>query len=546
MTFSDDVAKRCERLNDDRKECITNISIMGGYITSMAGFKTVADEILNLPVVQNVGTLVDNSVAYRKSVPLRSVSHCYLNSIGGMTYKGFTFDCTVTENEVGVGRAPYSFTFPKAFSFPTNDPYAFVPVVVGRTDDALGDASGFYNLSGTSMSGNGYLYGTDYVVGTILKCIPRFQNQETMEYFYPPDCFTDLRDAKPTAVVSYGANLYDESEITFASHLLNGANAYFEKTDEYFKTTMGSYINFYPMQPFGVYLDVGTYTLSLDAFIPTGGAPTTDIVSTVWSYDLRDYSSSSGGALGHRYLSAFDTWERITLTVVITKPSTYYLAIQGRGDATQYRNLDVRYKNIRLTRATDSEYVPYRAPITYDLPTAITNKLGKGCSDTIFDEYSFVDQKAITRVGEGNFNQAYLDKDTFPDVRMCYRHPYFVGMDLTIVSDVAHPIKMPFFDDDKSISAINNDGELFYKVGMYSSNVYIYVPKTVSPDVASFNAWEAQNPLKFVTKLASYTETPITPTGFDGLIEVEAGGYLEFVNDYGYPVPSTVTFQIVK
>jgi hypothetical protein len=31
---------------------------------------------------------------------------------------------------------------------------------------------------------------------------------------------------------------------------------------------------------------------------------------------------------------------------------------------------------------------------------------------------------------------------------------------------------------------------------------------------------------------------------FDNLLEVDPGGYLEFYNQYGYPVPSSVTYLL--
>ena len=516
------IADKLDILKDNLKQCRTNITSKGGYIYSTAGFKTVAEKILTLPTLQNVGTLVDNSVAYRKEVPANSVSHCYLNSIGGMTYKGFTFDCTVIDDG-GMLCAPYSFTFPKEFALPddVSGYWAFEPVVVGFTNGAIGDLPMDYTISGRNMSGQGYGL-VDIPVGTQLRCIPRFVDTDSSapnyRYFYPPECYTDLRDAKPTEVVSYGANCipypYSRQSISTCgvtivsnadgSITINGQNDGTGSAVLYLQTDLT--------------LKAGTYTNCGDV-------------------DMSFYDGVRTHPLVVGVSKTFDTDVTGSLYIYVLK-----------SDTTVYDNKVFHPMLVRGTTAVPFKL--YREPKTYTLPTAITNNLGKGCSDTLFDEYSFVDEKVITRVGQGAFEN--IDNTyNMSNGRIRYRCKLFAGareMPSSLVN-IPNKITMPFLVDDTTINDINTGittNKAIYKVQQQGTYVYIYLPQAEAPDAASFNAWIAKYPLDYIAELEVYTEEAVTDTDFNPLIEVEAGGYLEFVNEYGYAVPSTVTFQIVS
>lgn len=536
------IADKLDVLKDDLKECRTNIATMGGYITSTAGFKTVADEILNLPVVQNVGTLVDNSVAYRKDVPLRSVSHCYLNSIGGMTYKGFTFDCTVQEFN-GEYSAPYSFTFPKAFTFPTDDPYAFVPVVCGRTDAPIGDASGLhYTLSGTTITGQGTIFNADIPVGTQLRCIPRFENQETGEYWFPPDCYTDLRDAKPTAVVSYGANL-----IPFPYYFSRSG---FGEMDVGFTKEWAGL----------------TFTINADRSISVKGTATGTPSFVLGEYidfpkeDMYLSANMVGTVDGRAYVYTTDETGAYYTTDVITErwvklPKEHnfsWVGVQIISGTT----IDATFYPMLNTGSSALPYSPYFEK-TYTLPTAITDKLGKGYDATLFNEYSFVDKKAVERVKStkvnGDMITGFYEGGA---VTSKSRYQLVVPVsDMKILNGYTQygKILTPFFPNVGSVNSANANQTNLYQVAYTTlsdkPNLFYYLPLgffgDTTADYSKGKAWFNSAQLPIVYEKETYTEETI-PTDFNPLIEVEAGGYLEFVNEHGYPVPSTVTFQIVK
>lgn len=527
--MNETVSQKITQLNTDRLEGIANLTQKGVTAYDTDGFSQIVSKILEIPSDKLTSVRVNNEVSYRKQVPPNSAGFCYLNSIGGMTYKGFTFDCTVQEFN-GEYSAPYSFTFPKAFTFPTDDYYAFSPIVCGRTDAPIVDASALYTLSGTTMTGRGTIFNADIPVGTQLRCIPRFENQETGEYFYPPECFTDLRDAKPTAVVSYGSNLLDFEAALFYW------NARYTKDGE--KYTITDFGNGYS-HPY-VFTDKAEIcTLSASesfAHIVTG------VRINLGYYDGTNFTEAAsldiGGLTG-------------TSTIAVNAIRLNYSSASSAGWYFSYSEL-------RVNRGTTAlPYSPYRAPITYTLPTAITDNLGKGCSDTIFDEYSFVDKKAITRVGEGVVDALRHESST--SKRSSFLQAGFKEMRYTSRGYYVAQAQMPFFDFGYSIHQINADGYLEYVGTIYGANLCLYVPTPlVSADVNAFISWVNSQNFRYLAELEAFTETPITlaPTDFDGLIEVEAGGYLEFVNEtkdkdgnvnnYGYPVPSTVTFSLIN
>lgn len=81
------MAEHLESLHKDLQNCRMAIFNRGGTITARAGFAEVAKSIVALPPNNVVGTVIDDSIALEKSVPANSTKSCYLNSIGGATYK---------------------------------------------------------------------------------------------------------------------------------------------------------------------------------------------------------------------------------------------------------------------------------------------------------------------------------------------------------------------------------------------------------------------------------------------------------------------------
>ena len=93
------LAQILEKLFVSRDKGVVNLTAQGVAVDATAGIDEIMDQILEIDSFGdvNAATKVDNNVSYIKQVPVNSVSHCYLNSIGGMTYKiADTFTATVT------------------------------------------------------------------------------------------------------------------------------------------------------------------------------------------------------------------------------------------------------------------------------------------------------------------------------------------------------------------------------------------------------------------------------------------------------------------
>lgn len=543
--MNETVSQKITQLNTDRVTGITNLTLKGVTAYDTDGFSQIVSKILEIPSDKLTSVRVNNEISYRKQVPSGSAGFCYLNSIGGMTYKSKTYDA-----DTNSGYFNFNVTFDKPITLPSPTVsgatgWIFQPVICGvsskipYTNYIAVDGAGYSSYdgipSGTVISN---LYGDSGVPEGLasdvqLKIIPRFESvkngEGTGEYYYPPDCFTDLRDAKPTAVVSYGAN-----HIPFP---------YTGAEDMSGKGTL-------------------TFTTNADGTVTANGTPTNTCSKTFTASafcpppDVYFLSGCPQGGSNNTYctyltLSNNGTWvaefcdKGNGIKVDLTK-YTY-----TKASISMYIFAGVTADNLiwkpMLNSGTSAlPYSPYFKK-TYTLPTAITGKLGKGCSDTLYDEYSFVDQKAITRVGEGTIDSLTKEVE-YSSVRDCFLHPAFSEMRKNGYGDFVMYAQMPFFDFGYSIHQINADARLKYVGTNYGINVCLYVPAGVGADGDAFISWMHSQNIRYVSELETFIEESIAlaPTDFDGLIEVEAGGYLEFVNDYGYPVPSTVTFSLIN
>jgi hypothetical protein len=83
---------------------------------------------------------------------------------------------------------------------------------------------------------------------------------------------------------------------------------------------------------------------------------------------------------------------------------------------------------------------------------------------------------------------------------------------------------------------------------MYYSNAqcaWFFFPEGTFSTKEEAEAWFNDMQLPMVYELSEHIVTPIA-IDFTPLIQVEPGGSIEFVNEYGYAVPSTVTFQVIN
>ena len=229
-------------------------------------------------------------------------------------------------------------------------------------------------------------------------------------------------------------------------------------------------------------------------------------------------------------------------------------------DFTSMDDGTVFYPPAPLRNAKPTAIKSYKADgallAEYTLPTAITDKLGLGYDANLFNEYSFVDKEATEKVSATTISGT---SSMFSVVKNRDRAGYRLPKDATIIEAIQNDKKanllIPIFGNDYSMSELNNNlsqsgkTNLAWQVGgqYYSNyqNAWFFFPEGTFGTKEEAEAWFNERQLTLVYELAHYVITPVT-TDFNPLIEVEGGGYLEFVNEYGQPVPSTVTFTTIS
>lgn len=83
--------------------------------------------------------------------------------------------------------------------------------------------------------------------------------------------------------------------------------------------------------------------------------------------------------------------------------------------------------------------------------------------------------------------------------------------------------------------------------GIYIASVGIYVRllSTTASNLEEFKTWLSQNPLEVMYRLKTPIVTDISHLlPEDNLIPVEGGGTVTMLNEYGYAVPSEITYQL--
>lgn len=335
-------------------------------------------------------------------------------------------------------------------------------------------------------------------------------------YPYEP-YFAGLRSAKVTEIESMGVNLFDESQIT---HATTGAGvvseAYGVVQDGVLIAKMGYHNYGIIWKPFAMNLGAGTYTISADCYISTGGAPNLRVVARLYNVKTQTHTSDTVISL-----SAFDKWERISAQITVTAASEYMLCVQGVGNADLGSNMDVRFKNVCVAKGNIAEYSPYKKK-AFQIPKAV---------------------QALDGYGEGfdsnNFNSVEWSED---GKRVFNRRVKTVELDGSEEWYIAGGTFWTHINDSKkSQGTVLSSRYTCYIIDV----LYVSVASTGVSTVDEFKAALRADPF-YVTYII---DTPETVDMYellteDNFIEVEGNGTLTFKNEYGYAVPSEITYML--
>lgn len=503
--------------------------------------------------------IVDDATAYVKDIPSDAASYAELLAVGGMTHKVpvlsdenlFVSDALNDEWD-GNLYLPAGDSVEVRFGqfYHYNEVSPALPTSAFFPNAQVGKTHLFSYKSGhpqEQMMLYGVTAGEPFTMTEeILNGYITFRGQEADEngehvdgYFYDISLVevTDvLLDTPVTALEITGKNLFDEKAITGSVDGNGVVRNEISVTDEYISVKYGSYGNSFYLTPFLFYVKEGQQVnVSADVFIPTGGAPTLGVTLGIGN-PLLGFKGSNL----YPTVSAYDKWERVSKTLTANQTGYYFLLLQGAGNASQYSNMDVRFKNIKVTTDTnDTTYSPYHKT-TFAIPAAVQalDGYGWGIPNGAVNGIEWNEGGAayyVKRVGRVVYDGTEAWWGATSDGE------YYSAVGVTdakgTILTVSHNVKS------------GNPKEVGAPCAYFSKQTLVIFPgdyaSTVEEWKAQLAAWAAEgNPLTVYYELAEPIVTNVTRLfDWDNLIAVEGGGTITAVNEHNLAAPSTIVYR---
>lgn len=536
----------------------------------------------------------DSSVAYRKEVPQNALPYAAVMGVGGMTHRvegKNLFNIEALKSDTGaVGRLTISGNQVKLAAqneepwrdcadyttllFKDVCPEAKVgktytlscvtsPVTSGSAYEE-GSRSVYMYPSGTFVLTEGMynspieFYAGEYFEIDYYSMEAVFQNimlnEGSVALPYVEYAPPKLQDTKVTALEIVGKNLFDESAVTGT---INGVGAFENAatiTDEYLSIKFGSFVSSIFLTPFVFFLHEGQdLAISADVFVPTGGAPTLGIALGIGN-PLKNFAKS----VRYPNLSAYDEWQRVSATVNAKKTGWHFLLLQGYGNASNFHNLDVRFKNITVTTdLTVTDHIPYRKS-TFPIPAEVQAIDGNG-RGILGAEYEISGVKF-----DDVYNGIELDADGKATFVKRVEKIVCKGADdenwWGLTEGSHRYYVMRFVPLDSHAPCLSN---LYPSRGFSAGIPCIYTNSNqqivVFPDgalgdptstVDDWKAWLAEQyaagkPLEICYALATPVVTDVSAYfSPDNFIEVEGGGVITAVNEHEQAAPTSILYQL--
>lgn len=517
----------------------------GGEISSDAGIEALPEAIFNIPADTSLSFYEDEETAYEKAVPSGAEEYALLKSVGGMSYKSnnlipfpyYSGDIGTVYTRNGV-----TFTVNEDRSITrkgTAEGGAAIFMLTNGVD--FGDSSidtrnieSGTNATGTYAANKGLFYnGTQKVLSiqvpagtTVDDTLYPMLNKGSTVFPYEP-YFEGLRDTKVTEIVSYGKNLFD------ADNIIKGS---FD--------SVGGYMS-------------GEHLLRTSNPISIIGGETY-VVSCNPSYDLR-------------YLYFYGSENENISNMWMGRPTNHFYKFTAPKDArfvnigfeidgaTNGTVIDLSAaktnSEMQLERGSvNTEYKPYREPITYPIPEEVQalEGYGKGVSQQYHNYFDFNNNVFVKRIARRVFDGTEYWHASNTNEAGKYR------ISTSIASNkVVYPV-----DNSTPPSAVCNLYNAESVTNVYlqkrgftfsstSQAVFIYDEAYNTTDVSLWKEHLAElyaegNPLTVEYVITEPIETDISALfpNFDNFLSVEGGGTLEFVNEHSNAVPSTVKYTV--
>jgi hypothetical protein len=470
-------------------------------------------------IVESDLITIDSSTDYIKTVPARSAPYAEITKFGGMSYK--------SENLIPY---PYDFTGVDESNFKISIDNEQRLVVSGvPTSDkmytlkeiSLPVGSYFLTAIQTSTVTRVYLYkngtlmwshaSTDsplaftvdntsdvYKIAILALSNKPFNNDvvapmisKNVALPYEP-YFEGLRHAKPTAFKSVGVNLFDKSKVVNATETVTGFS---------FLRTNNTDIEVYPTT-IGVLKEL---------------APNLKVGDTITFYLEPVNTAHTDGFL---YLNgSYFGWYS----------GTFHTITQGDLDGEVFAyglpNLVCEYKDLIFTTIKNEPYSPYKES-TLAIPTKVQGIDGYGFVGINENVYNYVEWGTDVKTFHEVVGMVDLGK-----LNWQWSSSYWVSQDIASIALINW--RAPHFLAE-NYNTSGWDDKTYGDIAQYGEGSIVIVGEETSKPTGE---------LLFALKTPGVHDISGSLPN-DNLIAVEGGGTITVENDYGYDVPSEITYQL--
>ncbi len=549
------IAERSQGLVDALHDGIDAIIGRGGTIALDAGFRDFPSAIYNIPADNAITTVVDNTSASVKTVPANSTKYAYLAELGGMTYRcnnlipypfsiysytasGITFAANADQSITVAGTATgnTSATVQSGISISAGKIYTIshasalvndIGYIVATLKD---DGAVVQTVALTTSTSKSFTAQSNGVLSiaivvranaTLNETLTIMLNEGSSALPYEP-YFAGLRDAKVTEIVSYGRNSLPTKYVSLDGRVSHGI----------------------------------TYSINPDGSIHASGTSTGNSVFYFSNNSTADdrnkikqgkYYIVSGGGDGVEIVANYYNTDGTQKTWLSTA------GVLSKVAPTEFKSL-VTYILIRAGVTVDEdiypmlnagqEALPYlqpREPISYTIPAEIQalDGYGAGLDNTYYNYIEWRDGRRyfVQNTKKIVFNGTeYWSRSSATGIMQA---------SFALPKTGLHPYGISNLYDFVKYYSLDTLPE--FRLDNASARLWV---DTSLDDFADVDAWKSYlatryangNPVTVEYVLAEPIETQIT-TDSSPLINVEGGGTIEFVNEYGYAVPSKITYQ---
>lgn len=547
--------KSIEHLRESRQA----ILVKGGNINESAGLKDLPNAIYGLPVGDaSITEVVDDSIGNYKAILSGAKPKALLNSFGGMTYRKVgdnLFNCPAEGIDIVLGDnagivAGYVTLEAGTYTYRLYDPAEAKEIT---DDDPIpfqglyfateGDPENHTKLEKTfTLSAETTVYFIAYYLGSHDYIPPmRVQvmlNKGSTQLPFAP--FTQyLEDTKVTEIISHGANLLDTSKYilshsdTLSAEISEGRIALTLKRNI---TGTSSFSN----AKYELRIPDGYTRIYLKGAVNLSVTGTRRL--TVEFYDLNKNHIKSSGLFFTNNVTGL--YEFNTSTNIPTGTVYAYVIYYGIAGNAAEKGFTVEWSNL-IVSVIDIPYTPYRDPIRYPIPEAIQALSGYGVGHS-YNPYGEIRSYP-------NYFEV-IDKDKIKFYLQSYRATLNgteawtmteagkFRINRSAINNVVNSVFIHAEAANRYNALDQYQDYLDGKEGIYAaSSSALYIHDYRFTTLEDFKAYLAREPLEIIYTIDKVVETDLAAE-FDKIIEVEGGGYLEFVNEQQNAVPSKITY----